>query len=245
MSIIFHLSTVRYSLKTNSNQNSYPLLEFQFKLYTWFWSWSPKYIPLSGGTSPYAEYMGLPPPPREWDRKSVKQIVLRSDTSFLSCSLIDYDNLLQVLLKPGFHLVAGVFRVVTKYSKYPSDSSDRNDLGRWDRIATRTTHQKRIITCQKHPLSSGNQFSATAATQYTQTTQIIKKSVKACCGIKVEVRKVKYTAERFMEEVQKYECLYNKYSKDFKYRNGVRKNQMRGMQLLASFVTCLNQRQSE
>ena len=35
----------------------------------------------------------------------------------------------------------------------------------------------------------------------------------------MEVRKVKYTAERFMEEVQKYECLYNKYSKDFKDRN--------------------------
>ena len=34
----------------------------------------------------------------------------------------------------------------------------------------------------------------------------------------MEVRKVKYTAERFMEEVQKYECLYNKYSEDFKYR---------------------------
>ena len=35
----------------------------------------------------------------------------------------------------------------------------------------------------------------------------------------MEVRKVKYTAERFMEEVQKYECLYNRYSKDFKDRN--------------------------
>ena len=56
--------------------------------------------------------------------------------------------------------------------------------------ATRTTHQKRK-TCQKHPLSSGNQFSATAATQNTQTTQIIQKSIKAFCGIKVEVRKVK------------------------------------------------------
>ena len=38
--------------------------------------------------------------------------------------------------------------------------------------------------------------------------------MKACCGIKMEARKVKYTAERFMEEVQKYECLYNKYFKD-------------------------------
>ena len=35
----------------------------------------------------------------------------------------------------------------------------------------------------------------------------------------MEVRKVKYTAERFLEEVQKYEYLYNKYSKDFKDRN--------------------------
>ena len=35
----------------------------------------------------------------------------------------------------------------------------------------------------------------------------------------MEVRKVKYTTERFMEEVQKYECLYNKYSKDFRDRN--------------------------
>ena len=35
----------------------------------------------------------------------------------------------------------------------------------------------------------------------------------------MEVRKVKYTAEPFMEEVQKYECLYKKYSKDFKVRN--------------------------
>ena len=35
----------------------------------------------------------------------------------------------------------------------------------------------------------------------------------------MEVRKVKYTAERFVEEVQKYECLYNKYCKDFKDRN--------------------------
>ena len=32
----------------------------------------------------------------------------------------------------------------------------------------------------------------------------------------MDVRKVKYTAERFMEEVQKYECPNNKYSKDFK-----------------------------
>ena len=35
----------------------------------------------------------------------------------------------------------------------------------------------------------------------------------------MEVRKVKYTAERFMEEVQKYECLCNKKIKDFKDRN--------------------------
>ena len=34
----------------------------------------------------------------------------------------------------------------------------------------------------------------------------------------MEVRKVNHTAERFMEEVQKYEWLCHKYSKDFKDR---------------------------
>ena len=58
----------------------------------------------------------------------------------------------------------------------------------------------------------------------------------------MEVRKVKYTAERFVEEVQKYECLYTSTGKT---SNTVRKNQMHGMQLSASFMTYLNKRQSE
>ena len=31
--------------------------------------------------------------------------------------------------------------------------------------------------------------------------------------------KLKFSNARFMEEVQKYDCLYNKYSKEFKDRN--------------------------
>ena len=34
---------------------------------------------------------------------------------------VGYTNQITPIVKPGFHLVAGVFRVVTKYSKYPND----------------------------------------------------------------------------------------------------------------------------
>ena len=82
---------------------------------------------------------------------SVSKLIELQNFSQLACistlisSLTCSCNWLMCVFKPGFHIVAGVFRVVTKYSKYPndqveisapndskypSDSSNRKNLGR-------------------------------------------------------------------------------------------------------------------